>query len=171
MPRGAGLPTSNYHHGAPGVEKEVKAFVIKMYLELDKCRGYQRRILEAVEEKAKAGEFKKSISRTTLHNILAEYEEHREEQKRKNIEDRKAREEAKEKKKLDVMSEEKESTGGSDGDEQLEFGEDLAEGEERCVDHGGCSLVVPLLGELGMAGHIPADENGARFNNYQQDDF
>ena len=155
----------NYHHGAPGVEKEVRSFVIKMHLELDKCRGYQRRILEAVEEKTETGEFKKSISRTTLHNILAEYEEQREEQKRKNIEDRKAREEAKEKKSLDVMAEEEDSTGGSDGDEQLEFGEDLAEGEERCVDHGGCSLVVPLLGEHRMAGHIPADENGARFSN------
>ena len=156
----------NYHHGAPGVEKEVKSFVIQMYLELDKCRGYQRRILEAVEERAEAGEFKKCISRTTLHNILAEYEEQREEQKRKNIEDRKAGKEPKDKKKkLDVMAKEEETTGGSDGDEQLEFGEDLAEGEERCVEHGGCTLVVPLLGEHGLAAHIPADQNGARFTN------
>ncbi len=35
----------NYHHGAPGVEKALKSFAIKMYLDLDKSRGYQRRIL------------------------------------------------------------------------------------------------------------------------------
>ena len=86
--------------------------------------------------------------------------------KRKNIGDRKDREEAKEKKKkLAVIAEEEESSAHSGGYKQLEFGEDLAEGEERCVDHGGCSLVVPLLGEHGMAGHIPADQDGARFSN------
>ena len=157
----------NYHHGAPGVEEELKSFVIKMYMDLGKSRGYQKRILEAVEEKAEAGEFRKGISRTTLHNILREYEKEREEQKRKNIEDRKAKERAQEKKRLKEMAEDGDNAGDSGDDNQLEFAEDLAEGEERCVDHGGCSLVVPLLDEYGLAAHIPADENGARFSNME----
>ncbi len=64
----------NYHHGAPGVEEELKSFVIKMYLDLGKSHGYQKKILEAVKEKVEAGEFRKKISRTTLHTIVREYQ-------------------------------------------------------------------------------------------------
>ena len=155
----------NYHHGAPGIEKELKSFIIKMYIDLGKSRGYQNRILEAVKEKVEAGEFRKGISRTTLHNIVKEYEKEREEQKRKNIEDRKAKEKARENKKQKEMGEEDVKTGDSGRNKQLDFVEDLAEGEERCVDHGGCSLVIPLLDEYGLADHIPADENDTRFSN------
>jgi len=155
----------NYHHGAPGVEEELKSFVIKMYIELGKSRGYQNRILAAVEEKAEAGEFRKGISRTTLHNIIGEHEKELEERKRKNIEDRKAKEKGQENKKRKAMAEEGDKTGEPGRDEQLDFVEVLAEGEERCVEHGGCSLAVALLDEYGLADHIPADENGTRFSN------
>jgi hypothetical protein len=155
----------NYRHGAPGVEEELKSFIIKMYIDKGKSHGYQKRILEAVKEKVEEGEFRKGISRTTLHNIVREYEKEREEQKRKNIEDRKAEEKARENKKLKEVGEDCVKTGGSGGDEQLDFVEDLTEGEERCVDHGGCGLVVPLLDKYGLADQIPADENGARFSN------
>jgi transposase len=155
----------NYHHGAPGVEEELKALVIKMYLELDKSRGYQNRILEAVKAKAEAGVFRKAISRTTLHNIIREYEKEREEQKRKNIEDRKAKENARENKQLKEMAKDGDAIRDFGLDEQLDFAENLAEGEERCVDHGGCGIVVPLLDKYGLASQIPADENGARFSN------
>jgi hypothetical protein len=100
-----------------------------------------------------------------LHNIVREYEEEREEQKKKNIEDRKAKEKARENKKLKETGEDGDKTGDSGRDEQLDFAENLTEGEERCVDHGGCSLIVPLVDKYGLADQIPADENGARFSN------
>jgi hypothetical protein len=74
--------------------------------------------LEAVKKKVEEGEFRKGISRTTLHNIVREYEKEREEQKRKNIEDRKAEEKARENKKLKEVGEDCVKTGGSGGDEQ-----------------------------------------------------
>jgi hypothetical protein len=155
----------DYHHGAPSVEEALKTFVIQMYLELDKARGYQKKILEAVEEKAQDGEFRKGISRATLHNIVTDYEKRLEEQKKKCLEERKAEERAKENEKLEEIGEEGETEGGSGRDRQLDFVQDLAEDEERCVEHGGCSLVVPLLDEYRLADHIPDEENDARFGN------
>jgi len=49
----------NYKHGAPAIEDELKAFVIKKYIELEGSRGYQKAILEAVAKKVKEGDFKK----------------------------------------------------------------------------------------------------------------
>jgi hypothetical protein len=48
----------NYKHGAPAVEEELRAFVIKKYIGLGNTRGYQNIILKAVEEKVKEGDFK-----------------------------------------------------------------------------------------------------------------
>jgi len=114
----------NYHHGAPKVEEELKSFIVKMYIELENSRGYQRKILDAVNEKVKEGEFRKGISRTTLHNILIEYKEEREEKKRRNLEERQAKEKENERMK---ETEERAGDGGDSGcdDEQPELAEDL----------------------------------------------
>lgn len=156
----------DYHHGAPGVEEELKAFVIKTYIELDKCRGYQKMILEAVEAKAEAGEFRKGISRTTLHNIIRAYEKRQEEQKNRIIEERNTAETADGKDNLEAKGKENESIDGTGNGGELEFGEKLIEGEERCVDHGGCSFVVPLLDAYGIAEYIPTgDDDEYSFSN------
>jgi len=154
----------NYHHGAPKVEEELRSFVVKMYIELENTRGYQKKILEKVKEKVKAGEFRKGISRTTLYNILKEYKEGREENRRKNVEKMRAREKENEQ----VSEIEEGAVGGEDSacdGEQLDFVEDLADGEERCVEHGGCSVVVPLLDDYGIADYIPEEEKESRFSN------
>ena len=55
-----------YKQGPEGIEEELRQFVIKRYLELEGTRGYQRKILEAIEEKVEDGEFKKTICRSKL---------------------------------------------------------------------------------------------------------
>jgi len=59
----------DYKQGPASIEDELKQFVIKKYIELEGTRGYQNKILEAVEEKVKEGDFKKSICRSMLHNF------------------------------------------------------------------------------------------------------
>jgi len=156
----------NYTHGAPRVEEELRSFVIKMFVDLENTRGYQNKILKAVEKKVKEGEFRKSISRTTLHNILGEYKTEREEQKRKNIEERQTHEEA-EKNEKRIEEQKKEQQEETDRG-QIEFISDIAEDEEVCVEHGGAAAAAIFLDEYGMAGAIPGeDEKGNHYSNQE----
>ena len=88
----------------------------------------------------------------------------------KNLERRKKEEQSEEKAAEPVNENTSEGVleGGSeeDGDDQqLEFVEDIADGHERCVEHGGCSLVVPLLNDYGIADYIPEEKKENRFSN------
>jgi len=157
----------DYKPGPSSISEEVKQFVIRQYRELDGTRGYQNRILEAVQKKVAEGYFEKGISRSMMQRVLKEFRDQRERSREENLERRREEEEEKAKaneKKLEERVGEPVNEGEKD-DKQLDFAEDLTEGEERCVDHGGCSLVVPLLDKYGLADQIPADENGARFSN------
>jgi len=154
----------DYKQGPSGTSEEIRQFVIKKYLELEGTRGYQDRIIKAVEAKAAEGYFEKSICRSMMQKILKEYRDEREVQKEKNLEKRKEKQTEAQLANEQITKENIEA-GRKEDDEQLDFVEDLAEGEERCVEHGGCSLVVPLLDEYGLADHIPADGSGARFSN------
>ncbi|MEE8605645.1 MAG: hypothetical protein V3S65_09730 [Candidatus Aminicenantaceae bacterium] len=155
----------NYKHGAPAIEEELRFFVIKMFIELENTRGYQNKILKAVEKKVEHGEFRKSISRTTLHTIVREYKTEREEQKRKNIEERQTRETA-EKNKKRIEGENKEEKEPDNG--KIEFISDIAEGEEVCVEHGGAAAAAIFLDEYGMAENIPEeDEKENHYSNQE----
>lgn len=157
----------DYKPGPDAVSEEVKQFVIKQYRELEGTWGYQNRILEAVQKKVKEGYFEKGISRSMMQRVLKEYRDQRERDREETLERRREEQEKKaranEKKREERVAEPAKEE--EDDDERLDFVEELAEGEERCVEHGGCSLVVPWLDEYGLADHIPADENDARFSN------
>ena len=153
----------NYKHGAPPIEEELRSFVIKMFIELENTRGYQNKILEAVEKKVEAGECRKSISRTTLHTIVGEYKAEREEQKGKNIEERQTREAAEKKRIEEENKEQKEPDHG-----KIELISDIAEGEEVCVEHGGAAAAAIFLDEYGMAENIPEeDEKENHYSNQE----
>jgi len=149
-----------YKPGPASVEYELKQFVIKKYIELEGTRGYQKDILKAVEEKAKEGDFKKGISRSMMHNILKEYKAEREEQKRKNLEERKACE-AKEGNRKKWKEDKAE-------DEQIELISEIAEGEEVCVEHGGAAVAAIFLDDYGTAEDIPeSDKERNQYSNQE----
>lgn len=149
-----------YKTGPASIEYELKQFVIKKYIELEGTRGYQKNILKAVEEKAKVGDFKKGISRSMMHNILKEYKAEREEQKRKNLEERKACE----------AEEENRKKGKEDKAEdlQIELISEIAEGEEICVEHGGAAVAAIFLDDYGTAEDIPeSDKEKNHYSNQE----
>jgi hypothetical protein len=150
----------SYAHGAPQVEGELKAFIIHSYINIEGTRGYQKKILESIEEKVEAGEFKKGISRSTLHNIIRDYKNEKEEQKRKN----------KEKKSVEERKEERplKSDGNDKGDGQLELVVDPAEGEEVCVEHGGAIAAVAFFDEYGMAEAVPKNNTNGHYYSNQE---
>jgi len=156
----------NYRHGAPAVEEELRAFIIKKYIDLGNTRGYQKNILKAVEEKAKEGDFRKGISRSMLHNILREYKAEREEQKRKNLEEIKACEAEKENKK---EHEKEKAVNDEKGNEQIELISEIAEGEEVCVEHGGAAVAAIFLDDYGTAEDIP--ESAKERNHYSNQEL
>ncbi len=151
----------DYKPGPSSIEEELKQFVIKKYIELEGTRGYQNKILEAVEEKVKEGDFQRGISRSKLQKILRKYKDEREEQKRKNIEERKARELDEENKKR--IEEEKKESEETDN-RQIELIREIAEDEEVCVEHGGAAAAAIFLDEWGMVENIP--ENDEEENHY-----
>jgi hypothetical protein len=155
-----------YKPGPTSISEGVKQFVIKQFRELEGTRGYQNRILEAVQKKVSEDFFEKGISRSMMQRVLKEFRDQRERTREENLERRKKEKEEKAKADEEKLKEKvTEPANEEDDDEQLDFAENLAEGEVRCVDHGGCSLAVPLLDKYGLASQIPADENGARFSN------
>ena len=154
----------DYKQGPSATSEEIRQFVIKKYLELEGTRGYQDKIINAVEAKAAEGYFEKSICRSMMQKILKEYRDEREQQKEQNLEKRK--EEQREAKAADEhIIENNVEADQKEDDDELEFVENLAQGEERCVEHGGCSLIVPLLDKYGMVDSIPADGKENRFSN------
>lgn len=150
----------DYKPGPASIEYELKQFVIKKYIELEGTRGYQKIILKAAEEKAKEGDFKKGISRSMMHNILKEYKAEQEEQKRKNLEERKACE-AKEENRKKGKEDEAE-------DEQIELISEIAEGEEVCVEHGGAAVAAIFLDDYGTTEDIPeSDKERNHYSNQE----
>ena len=159
----------NYKPGPTSTSEELKQYVIKKYIELEGSRGYQNTILEEVKEKVEEGEFRKSISRGMLQKILREYRDGRERQKEENLEKRKKEEIEREEAKVkdEQIEENNIETNHEEDDKQLDFIEDLVEGEERCVEHGGSAITAPLLAEYGIADYIPVDEKDNRFSNLE----
>jgi len=159
----------SYKPGPVSTSEELKQYVIKKYIELEGTGGYQNKILEEVSAKAEEGEFRKSISRGMLQKILREYRAERERQKEENLEKRKKEEIEKEEAeaKDERMAESGAETNHEEDEKQLDFIEDLVEGEERCVEHGGAAITAPLLAEYGIADCIPADEDENRFSNVE----
>ncbi len=155
----------DYKPGPAAIEEELRAFVIKKYIELEGSRGYQKRILEAVAKKVKEGDFKKGISRSMLHKIIGKYKIKREEQKRNNLEEIKEREEDK----ADKIRHEVESNKNEKTDsKQIELISDISEGKEICVEHGGSLAAAIFLDKYGLKGAIPEsynDEN--RYSNHE----
>ena len=155
----------DYRPGPAAIEEELRAYVIKKYIELGNTRGYQNKILEAVEEKGKAGDFRKGISRSMLHNIIKGYKEEREEEKCKILEERKdceVEEERKEREEEKAVNDEK-------GNRQIELIKEIDEGKEICVEHGGAAVAAIFLDEYGLAGAIP--ENGKEEKHYSNQEL
>ena len=73
----------NYKQGPTDTSEELKSFIIKRYIELDRSRGFQKEILDSIEKKVEACEFEKSISRGTLQSILRAYNRDKIESKKK----------------------------------------------------------------------------------------
>jgi len=80
----------NYKQGPSDTCEELKNFIIKRYIELDRSRGFQKTILDSIEKKVEAGDFEKTVSRGTLQNILRAYRDKLESQKKNNLEKLKA---------------------------------------------------------------------------------
>jgi hypothetical protein len=140
---------SKYHQGPGTVEKAVCDFVIAEYTRLNGIRGYQNKILEAIEKQAEEGLFRGSISRSKLQKIL---QAHKETTKKKQ-EDEKREAELKKQKGEDGRirhNAEKDRTV----DEQPELEQ---ENESVCVDHGGAAAIIPLLGQLGLNDALPEE--------------
>ena len=159
----AGL--KDYKPGPESVEEELIQFVIKKYIELEGKRGFQNKILEAVEEKAVRGEFKNSISRSMLQKILKEYKADREEQKQRNLEERlnREREEANRERRNKGKNERDDA---DNGDKQPELIQAIPEGEEICVEHGGSAAAAIFLDTYGTAHDIPNTfEKGNHYSN------
>ncbi|NIM44623.1 MAG: hypothetical protein GTO54_03170, partial [Nitrososphaeria archaeon] len=115
----------SYRPGPKGVEEGLKGYVIKRYIELQGERGYQKRILEEVESKAREGIFRKGISRSKLQKIIREYKDEIEEERER------AEGEAEEEARVEEKGEE-------------EYVGELSEGEEQCVDRGGAAIAIPF---------------------------
>jgi len=155
---------NDYKPGPNSTSDELKQFVINKFVELEGSYGYQNKILEAVNQKVEEGDFEKGISRSMMQRIFKEYREERERRREENVEKQAA--EKVEKKGHKELEENVSSDKGSWGDdEQIEFIEELGEGEQRCVEHGGCSVVLPFLDDYGMADYIPPDGEDYRFSN------
>ncbi len=158
----------NYKHGAAGIEEEIRTFVIKLYVELENTRGYQRKILEAVEKKVQEGDFNKGISRSALHSILRKYKADREKQKKNNLEERKnrAREVADRERRNKKKNEEKHADNGNT---QPELIQEIPEGEEICVEHGGAAAAAVFMDDYGLATDIP--DNTEEENHYSNQEL
>ena len=56
----------NYHQGPDRIDEATCTFVIAEYARLNRARGYQNKILDAIAEKAKEGIFPCAISRSKM---------------------------------------------------------------------------------------------------------
>ena len=149
---------TEYKQG-PGVEQELITFVRQKFVEVEGQRGYQRKILEAIEEKVQAGVFTKGISRTKLHEILREYKEEREERKRRDLEGKEAKE-------RETEQEGKEEEYEADEQQREFLDEEAGQVKEECVERGGAVAAAPFVDAFGMTKYIPEEEQeGNRFNN------
>ena len=138
-----------YHQGPETVEEAVHDFVIAEYARLNGMRGYQNKILEAIEKKAAEGVFRGAISRSTLQKIL---QAHKDATKRKQEDEKRAAELKKQDEEAGRGRREAEKDRTADGQHEFE-----QEGQDICVDHGGAAAIIPLLGQLGLEGALPEE--------------
>ena len=146
----------NYKQGPQPVTEELKAFVIKKYIELNNKWGYQDEILKAIMEKVEEGIFSKGISRSKLQKIIREHKDQIEEQKKKAEEKAKALKNAKaakEEKKRDLQKKVK-------IEEEDKQQPELPMRDEECVEHGGASAVIPIVQQYGINDFLPYDLEG-----------
>jgi len=137
----------DYHQGAPGLDTQIRQFVIDLFKELEGRRGYQRMILEAVKDRCDKGEFDRSISRQTLHLILREYRRQRALLAAENKE--RARRKEEQNQQAEAAAEEQ------PGDGQAELAEQAAGADEpRAVDCGGAVATAVFVQEFGTMGSI-----------------
>ena len=115
----------------------------------------KRKFWNHIEEKVETAEFEKGISRSTLHNIIREYKNEKEKQRRKN--GIKKAEETEKGRKRNIV-------GNETGDGQLELVVDPPEGEEVCVEHGGAIAAVAFFDDYGMGEAVP--KNGTKGKYY-----
>jgi hypothetical protein len=151
---------SNYEKGRQRVEKNLKDFVIKKYIELEKTYGYQKIILSEIDKKVEEGLFSKGICRSKLQNIILTYKKEikqkQELEKEEALCKEKEKESRREKKQIqEKIREENEKQQGK-----------LFTGKEECVQHGGAAAVIPLLDGFGLKDFIPEErEKNQLFNN------
>ena len=146
----------DYKQGPTPVGEELKAFVIKKYVELDGKRGYQNCILGAIEKKVGEGIFGKVISRSKLQQIIRGHKDDVRRQKAEAAERKEALERQKEEDKREA-EEERETI--EEEKRQLELGLGDRE-EEQCVQHGGAAAAIPVVQEFGLKGFLPDDQEG-----------
>ena len=135
--------------GPPAVSEELKAFVIKKYVELEGKWGYQREILQAVEQKVEEGIFSKGISRSMLQKILREHKAGVEQEREGKEGERQSREGQKRDREQQRRAEQVRR------EEEQRQQPELAEAEQECVQHGGAAAVIPLVGNFGLKGFLP----------------
>jgi hypothetical protein len=150
----------NYEKGRQRIENNLKDFVIKRYIELEKTYGYQKILLAEIDQKVEEGLFNKGICRSKLQDIILTHK--REIKQKQKIE----KEEALRKEKEKESKREKEQTQEKIREENEKQQGKLFTGEEECVQHGGAAAVIPLLGEFGLKDFIPGEtEKNQLFNN------
>ena len=150
----------NYEKGRQRVENNLKDFVIKRYIELEKTYGYQKILLAEIDQKVEEGLFSKGICRSKLQDIILTHK--REIKQKQKIE----KEEALRKEKEKESKREKKQTQEKIREENEKQQGKLFTGEEKCVQHGGAAAVIPLLGEFGLKDFIPGKtEKNQLFNN------
>jgi hypothetical protein len=142
----------DHRQGPQAVARELKAFVINKYVELDGQWGYQQEILRAVEQKVEEGLFSKGISRSMLQKTVREHksamQQQRQQESRKETEGQR-REDQRRHREQEGRAER--LRGEQEEREQLK----LPEGEQECVQHGGAAAAIPLLGSFGVQGFLP----------------
>lgn len=145
----------NYHQGPETVEDAVSAFVIAEYARLNGMRGYQSKILEAIETKAEEGVFRGTISRSKLQKII---QAHKEATRNRQAEEKKVAELENERgRKSELRRQAKEAEAGKGcGQSELELLQ-----ERTCVEHGGAAAIIPLLGLLGLGDALPEEPEHA----------
>jgi hypothetical protein len=141
----------NHHQGPERIDEATCAFVITEYARLNGGRGYQKKILDAIAEKAKEGIFPCTISRSKMQKII---QAHKEATKKRHDEEKKEAELKKgQKQQGQSRLQEKEAQAGKDsGQSELELFK-----ERVCVEHGGAAAVIPLLGQLGLGKALPEE--------------
>ncbi len=141
----------NYHQGPDRIDEATCTFVIAEYARLNRARGYQNKILDAIAEKAKEGIFPCAISRSKMQKII---QAHKEATKKRHDEEKKETERKRRQKQQGPSRLNAKGAQASKDPGQSEL--ELLK-ERVCVEHGGAAAVIPLLGQLGLGKALPEE--------------